>query len=300
MNNQVFAVDPGRHLFKAMNADGRKLDFEPIVTRYQEQDFDVNLNNQNFRVKWEKLNHKGEAYETEEYFVGKVARITDGTALKNTQDGKGHEATAVMVLTAIHQLGGWGAVKVGIAVPLDTYKSDKEELSRLLTGRHAVTVNGLRRELAFAQGSVFCFPEGMASYYALPEEEVEGKKVHIINIGSQKSHIMTFDEEMEYIPAESGSVKNHAWEKKKGAAEERAEMLALDFKRLTDAKKWNQVYKNRFDQEVEKRFFLTGGAAEVSIHAFAAHFPGIKTLPDPLYSDCEGLRQLAIERFSGE
>src|SRR5690606_1755441 len=139
----------------------------------------------------------------------------------------------------------------------------------------------------------------MPTYYTFDEDLVLGKMVHIINIGSEKSHLMTFDHTGTYVGSQSGSVSAQAWGKVRGTPEERARKLAQNFKAITDSKKWAQEWKDDYDQTVDKLFYLTGGAAEVARQAFSAYYPEIKVVPNPLYSDCEGVLQIALQKWRG-
>ncbi len=283
----IAGVDAGRNAVKGafLNRDGvvTKDSFSSLYADYRDQNFESN-SDKNMVV---------QINGGKKYFVGKLARNA-GLSKNAFQDEKAHDVTIMLILTALHRLGVDGNVKLVTCVPVTNHKADSAWLKHNLTKQHRVILNDVERRINITD--VLVIIEGGASYYSVPEIEVEGKIARFINIGSAKSNFATFDEEGDYMDAQSGSLDEIGWNRftnKVDEAQKIEEVVDTTYQELSRAD-WGKPVIGEHGEELEEVIYLCGGVAEKLLAEFKTHFPAIKTHPDPLYSDVQGCVEVGL------
>lgn len=286
----IAGIDPGRNACKAAITlpDGSIVTdkFFSKISNYTKQKIQPKLDSNNMIVT---LGRDGEGGK---YFVGKLARNA-GIARQNFQDSKAHEDTVLLILTALARLGVSGNVKLVTCVPVENHAGDEELLKNLLAKPHWVQLNE-KRSVLINIINVIVTAEAVVSSYAVDEDEIEGKASRILNIGSAKSNFGAFDEEGEYQDKHSGSLNEIGWERfERGTNdEEKIKTIVESTHSILCQHDWDKAAFDEYNNEVEVKFYLTGGRAEVMLPEFRKHFPTMATLPNSLYTDAIGCLQV--------
>ena len=163
----IIGVDAGNYQVKTVSE--KKVDIFPSdIGEYRERKLKQKFSSEDMIVE----------YEGKKFFAGTLARYESEFGGTLMGKSKAHEDCKLRVLLALHRAGN-RAYKIIVGQPIGQHTcSEKKKIKQLLLGRHAITINCVRRE--FDINRVEVAAEGGAAFWSCPEKGL----VRIIDVGS--------------------------------------------------------------------------------------------------------------------
>lgn len=117
-------------------------------------------------------------YEGRRGFAGTLADNESDFGGSIMGDTKAHEDALIRLLLACYRYSDSTHYQIVVGQPIDKHSHDKEEIKRMVEGKHTITVNGVSKTFHITNCTVAA--EGATSFFSNPLDGL----VRIIDIGS--------------------------------------------------------------------------------------------------------------------
>ncbi|MGG4035039.1 ParM/StbA family protein [Paenibacillus cisolokensis] len=263
----IVAIDAGGAETKVY--DGRQLRrFPSMIGDWRERKLQQRHGEHDYE--WEYDGRKG--------FAGTLALYESECAESQKGDTKAHPDARLRVLIALHQYAEGMEHSIVVGQPIGRHTpAEKDEIKRMLVGRHELTVNGERRVLVIRRCEVAA--EGVTAGLLA----TEGGTIRVIDIGSGTVNFGTlidrrFNDRGSFtLPAGLETVRS-------------ADALGRQIALRALAAGWKG----------DDALYLCGGGAEPLMPHIKVYFPGVRLLDgDPVFANVRAFYLIARRLYGG-
>ena len=249
-----------------------------------------------------------------DYFIGKGEFSTDW--VKSKKDN-----TLLMLYTALYKSSSDSVNQVVLGLPIQQYKSGKDELKRLVEDNRCVNVNG--KQLVIADVEVA--PEGASALYSIDNklrDTIGKKQLIIIDIGGRTTDVTMFlnnkIEDVKTIPVGAlniyqdivnyiNSQYNQSFLLEDGETVLNdglfldGEDKDISFITPILKKHFSSIYKElQLKLNLSKGYvYLTGGGSNIYELAFKNRLNNVIMSKDPLFDNAIGFKRVGEEIWLG-